>query len=389
MQQMIKLCNFYDESLQLQVNLEALPPMHDWASGETSMAICKPDKKLLVMDRIGSWLRDNGIFYCEGEFVRLKPGTRSCRQMVHRNLENLLQVLSKERDMRNDVMALHSQLSKMPEWALAGSFPSRQVAYNVLELEDCYVTQGRVPHNPGDPRFAVHDELEPGIFAVMKVPLRKDEVTRQKLLECCPKWWQVICNAFPLHVPQVDVYAVNLKNREDLCKLLAHSMMRQNQKDPVPFLVGASNSGKSSVVEPLIRLFGSTVKRVCHGSAFPLEDVPAARFLMLEELRINTLAENVLLQLLEHTTVVCNRKGKVAVSVDCEMGKVALNNFQLKFPPNRAQTQEALDNRFRYFEFNHPMPNLDTSARRHIGEVETPYVILYLYMVYQGIHHLA
>lgn len=392
MQHMIRLLNLFDATLQLEVNVPCLPALGEWEKQETAMGICKPDKKLLLMDRIAAWMRHEGLFYCEGQYVRVAPGTRSCRQVVHQDFVALLKALVKHRDLRNDVVALHTQMAKLPQWMLESSLPQMGVMWNVLELDDCYVTQGRKNPSPGDPLWSVDADIPPGFFAAMRVKIARAQVhvgavyqvhpPAHDLRALCPLWWQIVMNAFRPHLVESPLQV------EDLLTLLAHSLMRQNQKDPVPFLAGESNSGKSSLIEPIKVFFGPTLKAVVHGSNFPLEHVPEARYLIFEEFRLNTLPSNILFQLLEHSDVMCKPLYKSAVQVRCDMGMVAMNNYIPRFADANKGLQPALDNRFRYFEFKHPMPNNDTGARQKIGQQEAPYVILFLYMIYQGVQQL-
>lgn len=399
MQQMIRLCNLYDPSLQLAANAAALPPPGLWAEGEEyNESITLPSSQHRVAMRIGVYLRQEGIYYCDGHFMDLEPGTRAVGRLRYKSLAKLLKAMIRLPAYQTDLFRFHGQLLKMELWAVAASFPQRTVAYDTFELEDCFMRHGRrdAPVGGRDPWFAFVQEMPHETFAALKVPLRRDQCHFSNLYEKnpvapdirvhCPKWWAVITNAFRhMSVPtDLELYARDRKSVEKLICMLAHSLCRQNPKEKVPFLLGLSNTGKSTVVEPMYRLYGESLKSVVQDSAFPLEKVPFARYMVFEEFRLDTLPSNTLFQLLEHGQVNCDIKGKTASEVTCDFGMAACSNRYPKFPDRSCDLQVPLDNRLEYFLFDYPIPNMDSRVRDHIKLVETPYALMFMIMVYHG-----
>jgi hypothetical protein len=397
MQQMIRLCNLYDPTLQLVTNTAALPAPGAWGQEEyVNESVTLPAKKLQVARRIGRWLEEQKIYYCDGHFVDLQPGTRAVARLRYKSLEPLLQDLIRLPAFQNDLWRYAPEFLKMPLWALTSAFPVRTVGYSDFELEDCFVHHGRRDPSPEDMGYTICAALPPGTFAAARVPLRRDQVrmtglyTRQPVVPdirtYCPKWWGVIANAWPMMDQPYNLlsHLEHRRNVERLLNLLAHSLCRQNFKDPVPFLVGESNTGKSSLVEPMYRLYGDSLKAIVQGSSFPLEKLPYARYVVFEEFRLNTLPSNTLFQLTEHGLVTCDVKHKPAVEVYCDFGMVACSNIRPVYTERTQALQAPLDNRFEYFHFAHPIPNPDKAARKIISDVETPYALLFMIMVYHG-----
>ena len=400
MQQMIRLCNLYDPKLDLVTNPSALPIAGAWGQEEyTNESITLPTKKLQVTRRIGRYLEQERIYYADGLFVDLQPGTRAVARIRYKGIEPLLETLILEPAFLSDIFRYHAELLKTPIWVLAATFPRRTVARNVFELEDCFLRQGRVgaPIGGEDPHFALMADLDVHTFAAMKVPLRRDQCVITNLYQLrpvapdirthCPLWWGVIANAWRHMADPSELlrFTEHRRNVERLVKLLAHSLCRQNFKDPVPFLVGESNTGKSSLVEPMYRLYGDSLKAIVQGSNFPLEKLPYARYVVFEEFRLNTLPSNTLFQLTEHGMVTCDVKHKPAVEVYCDFGMVACSNIRPIYKENTAALQAPLDNRFDYFHFAHPIPNADKGARKVISDVETPFALVFMIMVYHGL----
>lgn len=400
MQQMIRLCNLYDATLQLEVNVGALPPPGIWYDQEEpNESITVPSKLQMVAIRMGRHLRAQGIYYCDGHFVDKQPGTRAVWRLRYKTLKALLEVLIRDPAFTTDLIRFHAQLLKMEPWAVAAVFPHVTVAYDTFELEDCYMRHGRKEARFGgdDPWLAFFPAMPHETFAALRVPLRRDQCRITNLYDVspaapdirrhCPLWWKVITNAFPAMANPANLaaYGRDRQQVESLISILAHSMCRQNTKEKVPFLIGLSNTGKSSLVEPMYRLYGDTLKAVVQDSSFPLEKVPYARYMVFEEFRLDTIPSNTLFQLLEHATVTCDIKHRNAVEVQCDFGQVACSNRYPLFPLKYEDLQQPLDNRIQYYYFHHPIPNPDRSARKQIHDVETPYVLMFMIMVYHGV----
>lgn len=403
MQQMIRLCNLYDPGLQLVTNPAALPAPGAWGQEEyVNESVTLPSKKLQVAMRIGRWLESHRIYYCDGHFVDLQPGTRAVARLRYKSLEPLLETLIRVPAFMNDLFRYQAEFMKMPLWALCACFPRRTVAHGVLELDDCFLRHGRrdAPFGGEEPWFAVVQELPADTFAAMRVNIRREECRIGDLYQLhpaapdirtrCPLWWGVIANAWPaMHRGGTLVGSEHRRNVERLITLLGHSMCRQNFKDPVPFLVGESNTGKSSLVEPMYRLYGDSLKAIVQGSSFPLEKLPYARYVVFEEFRLNTLPSNTLFQLTEHGMVTCDVKHKSAVEVYCDFGMVACSNIRPVYSESNAALQAPLENRFEFFHFAHPIPNPNKGARKIISDVETPYALVFMIMVYHGLQELV
>jgi hypothetical protein len=398
MQQLIRLSNLYDATLELGVNVEALPPPGFWMQGEEcNESVTGPSKQLQVAMRVGRWLKTQGIYYCDGHFVDLEPGTRRVWRLRYKDLEDLLKVMIRLPEFQFDLFKYQGQLLKLPLWAIAAVCPQGTVAYHIFELEDCYMRHARKEAVPGgsDTWFAFIQDLEPETFAAMKIPLRRAECRVDDLYQLrptdirarCPKWWQIIANAYPCMANPTDLarYAHARERVEKLVTLLAHSICRQTFKDKVPFLIGESNSGKSSLVEPMKRLYGDSLKAIVQDSAFPMEKVPYARYLVFEEFRLNTIPSNTLFQLTEHGTVQCDIKNYAAREVLADFGMVACSNIYPRFPERNASLQKPLDARFEYFMFDNSIPNPEKGAREWIHDKESPFVIMFMVMVYHGV----
>lgn len=399
MQQLVRLCNLYDATLQLQVNERCLPAPGLWFEGEElNESVMGPSRQYQVAQRIAIHLRKEGIYYCDGHLVDKLPGTRGVWRYRFKDPAALLQHLIQLPAFQADLFRYHKQLLQMEPWAFAAGLPQVTVAYDTYELEDCYMRHGRHDARPGgdDTWLAFFQELPHGTMAALRIPLRRDQChigdlyvkhpQAPDIRAHCPKWWAVITNAFRYMTNPSDMalYARDRRDVETLIKRLAHSLCRQNTKERVPFLVGLSNTGKSSLVEPMYRLYGDSLKPVVPVSDFPLEKVPYARYMVFEEFRLDTLPSGILFQLLEHAHVPCNIKSKAAVEVHCTFGKVACSNRYPQFPERAKDLQPALDNRLEFYYFNHPIPDPDMGARKHIHDVETPYVIMFMIMVYHG-----
>ena len=400
MQQMISLANLFDPTLQLEVNRAVIPPPGNWMEGEeVNESVTKPSRLQMVARRIGRYLQEQKIYYADGHFVDIQPGTRAVWRLRYKTLVELLKVLVQIPVFQSDIFQSQSQLLKMEPWAVAAMFPQVAVAYDHFELEDCFVRQGRHDARFGgnDTWLAFFQEMPHATLAALKIPLRRDQChlgdlyvvspAAPDIRSFCPTWWKVITNAFRHMCDPSDLmlYASDRAVVKKLVTMLAHSLCRQNTKERVPFLIGLSNTGKSSLIEPMYRLYGDTLKAVVQDSSFPLEKVPYARYMVFEEFRLDTIPSNTLFQLLEHSMVTCDVKHRSAVEVQCDFGKAACSNRYPRFPEKSVDLQVPLDNRIEYFNFSYPIPNPDMGARKHIHEVETPYVIMFMMMVYHGV----
>lgn len=399
MQQMIRLCNLYDPGLQLAVNQAALPPPGLWMDGEVNnQSVSGPNKLLQAAQRVGRYLSEQSIYYCDGHYVDRKPGTRAVWRLRYANLEALLEAMIRVPAYTSDIFTYNQRLLKLPMWTISAVCPRVTVAYHIFELEDCFMRHGRSDAVPGgaDTWFAFIQEMPEDTLAAMKVPLRRDQCIIGDLYTLrpqapdirtlCPRWWGVIANAFRHMADPSDLqrYGNDRRDVERLVTMLAHSICRQNCKEKVPFLIGLSNTGKSSLVEPMVTLYGDSLKAVIQGSGFPLEKVPYARYLVFEEFRLNILPSNVLFQLLEHGRVTCDIKNHSAIEVNCDFGMASMSNDYPQFSDKYKHLQPALDNRLEYLAFNHPIPNPDKAARNLIGSVEAPYALMFMIMVYHG-----
>jgi len=168
-------------------------------------------------------------------------------------------------------------------------------------------------------------------------------------------------------------------NKEDFIKKMAGLLRQRRPKERILFLVGASNSGKSTVIKWITSLYPAGAIATVNDSIAPLSSVKGREILVCDEFSTHKISRTNLLLLTDGTTGLTVRSmGKDAEFLtDVLLPQVYTCN-QGHEPRYKNDPQpEAVNNRFQFFEWKYPLRNPDLDKAALIIE-ETPYIVFYL-----------
>lgn len=259
-----------------------------------------------------------------------------------------------------------SALSAQEQYAMLVFDWSRKV--------DCYLTSYGCnyleQHRPNIDLIELEDQIyqiSTGKFLPFSsIPLgvhcaRAFPVTSTQMCTVEPKHW--------LHILENSGY-VDEKLEEFL---IAYGRLfhRKRLKERNMTLVGPTQCGKSSLLDPLSEIFGDNrICRVSQSNNFGWERMPGSRVIVMEEFRAEKVLTQMLLQVLEGRRVQVDVKYGKNVELQVTQPCVLVSNFPVRIDGDNSG---ALEQRLQVFQFN-KLPGAQLGMNELI-EKEAPYVL--------------
>lgn len=168
-------------------------------------------------------------------------------------------------------------------------------------------------------------------------------------------------------------------NKEIFIEKMARLLRQRKPKDKILFIVGASNSGKSTVIKWITTLYPTDAIATINDSIAPLSGIKGKEILICDEFSTAKISRTNLLLLTDGTTgLTVRRMGQDAEFItNVLLPQVYTCNFGHEPNYKNDKQPEALNNRFEFFEWHRVIERPSPSIRDAIEE-ETPYIVFYL-----------
>lgn len=207
--------------------------------------------------------------------------------------------------------------------------------------------------------------------------VRFSEITRSMLedgTDLTPKrFLQIIQNSFP-----------DQATAKELLQSLFKLYLPRIHKDPVLYMVGEPNSGKTTLIDSIARMYPEDrVMRLCE-SKFSLADITGKYLLILDEgIGIESLGDKVLLKLLEgDSTLSIDSKHKDAATRKVNINLIIASNRDLFRSSLDVEEPSAFDTRLIRFNFKTLVDRVPGGKQSVM--IEQARILLYLAKSYFG-----
>lgn len=309
---------------------------------------------------VANKLRKMNIRISQEHYYALTPNTRFV--WVRSGSVNTLPRLFADGDVVFlDICVRYS--SKLLSWYKLPEFPSLPdtLDYRYVELRD-----------------ALYD-VRTGDY------LEKDEQSQDSMFAF--RYYNIhafrACLTEPVHwlslIAKQYSLAANPKDEMDrFLRKMAMLLRPRRPKEPIMFINGVSNSGKSTVIAWITKFYPPSAIATINDSVAPLSAVKGAAILVCDEFSTNKISRSNLLLLTDGTTGLTVRSfGRGAEYLDSmSIPQVYTSNFGHE-PSYKNDESQAVMNRFEFFRWSTQLlsPNLDKAQA--IFE-ETPFIVFYL-----------
>jgi len=257
-------------------------------------------------------------------------------------------------------------LSKMPLWFKMASFkrlPS-DTTFRFIELQDCCY------------------EIRTGLYfdksSFTGSCFRYYDISKQQSLDCQPtEWLKLIHNQYLLPSERE-------KEKPFLMKM-ARMLRPRRPKEPILFIVGVPNSGKSTAIKWLTLLYPDQAIGTINDSVAPLSLVKGKEVLICDEFATHKISRSNLLLLTDGATGLTVRElGQAAEFIsNITLPQVFTCNTGCEPHYKNDPQPDAVDVRFDYYRWERPIRRPDWDAADKIAE-ETPYIVFYLNRLLQS-----
>lgn len=311
---------------------------------------------LTVANRIG----ELGLRVKGNSFYQLQLGTRFTWQVAG-DIDKLLSLLSSQDVVLLDLLVRYA--SKVRGWFLLSRFPTLPATdlYRFIELTDSV-------YGLRTGEYYDKDSLSPDTtlcFRYYPISTFRSIVTEPT------QWLSLLDYAYAFTANPED------EKRRFVWKL-ARLLRPRRPKEPIMFIIGASNSGKSTAISWITRLYPTSAICTINDSVAPLSAVKGAEILVCDEFSTHKISRSNLLLLTDGTTGLTVRAfGRAAEYIqDVDLPQVYTANVGHE-PHYKNDESGAVSNRFDFYRWERAIltPSLD---KAQLIYEETPYIVFYL-----------
>lgn len=325
--------------------------------------------ELILARRLAQFQRERGHFVYNGDFWRIKDKTRFTAIYVG-TLDDFLDACQSDALFQRDMWHPRvggALLKKKRDWLVGenGLFMRGTIARGIFELTDGWIDM---------PNKMCHKTGIPEEFAVGSLPFSCADWNVEYLAEHTTQWRGIIANQYPSRLVSSPTYI------NQLGRALSRQLLPQQFKWKVPFLIGDSNVGKTSLMQPFRWLYGKRYLDLDEAKGFSLGSIKECMMLFMDEFSQTSMKHGQLMKLLQHDQVSINGKWQRPITVEATMGKVLASNQRPDF--RGSYMENAWNNRVEEFDWSRPIEKPNPDAKRIIYEEEAPYVIGMLAHVY-------
>jgi hypothetical protein len=236
----------------------------------------------LTFSMIWNYMQENELRLCKNDQVyKKKKGTRRTWEYWG-SLDRIIGGLYTMDNFSvvHDILINEEKIKKMAQKEEQQLIPRININWYYVEFKDFYL------HIPS--YSIVRGELDPEIeLGLSNSGMSFDQLRKQEL----PKVW--------LSVIENQKFGRDITELSNFCVAYYSVLMPLVQKARVLCLLGVSNSGKSSVLEPMKRFFPKNVTTEITEGQFAFGTIPDKRLVCLDDVKNKALEDGNMLQLLE------------------------------------------------------------------------------------------
>lgn len=341
-----------DHNLQVDA-LPTIPATYDSPNHKVS----RETEALMV---VSSKVRELGLRLKGDQFYGLVSGTRFTWE-VRGNVDKLMSILSAEDVIFLDYCVRYA--TKMRGWFALSQFPSlpSQYTYRYIELRDAVYSVRTGEYLDKD-----------SVSADTTMCFRYYDINVYRSIVTEPtQWLSLIRYAHAFTANPAD-------EQERFVKKMARLLRARRPKEPIMFMLGASNSGKSTAVAWITKFYPPAAICTINDSVAPLSAVKGAEILLCDEFSTHKISRSNLLLLTDGTTGLTVRSfGRGAEYVtDVDLPQIYTANVGHE-PQYKNDESGALFNRFQFFRWERAILTPDLDKAQAIYE-ETPFIVFYL-----------
>ncbi len=326
----------------------------------------------LTFSMVWNYMNSNNLrLYKNDEVYKKKEGTRRTWEYWG-DMDRVIGGLYTPENISitHDILSNEDKIKKMAQKQDQKLIPRIDINWYYVEFKDFYL------HLPS---FSiVEGELDPNIevgFSNMEMSL-KDVYE----FETPDIWLSVILN---------QKFGIIEKERDSFCTAYYSILLPLIQKARVLLLLGVSNSGKSTILEPLKRFFPKNVRTEITEGQFSFGTIPDKRLVCLDDVKNKALEDGNMLQLLEGGREIMINQKHVTQSMETFKGNICISTNQI---PESWQiySQEISDlvlkkeyeMRLKIFKFETAIKNPKPGFLKDMETAEIAKVIMYTGNIY-------
>lgn len=302
------------------------------------------------VDELGFRLRDNKMWY------QRQPGTEHTWVAVYDHI-GLLSRLSEDSVLLGFCVDYGP---KFHEWARLAPFkklPS-ETSFRFIELQDCcYDIRTGTYHDKST--------FTGTCFSYYAITRASSLVTEPEL------WLELVANQYPTPSDAQD--------HKRFLKKMACLLRTRRPKEPILFLLGVRNSGKSTALKWITLLYPPEAVAAINDSIAPLSQIKGREILLCDEFTTGKISRTNLLRLTDGSTGLNVRQlGRDAeFLVNVNLPQVYSANIGYEPCYKNDPDPEAVTIRFEFFYWRKQIYAVDFDKADKIKE-ETPYIVFYL-----------
>lgn len=320
----------------------------------------KVSRETEALMTVASRIRELGYRLKGDQFYELQQGTRFT-WVVSGNVDKLLSILSNQDVVFLDYCVRYA--TKIRGWFKLSEFPRLpdSATYRYLELRDSVYAV-----RTGE--YRDKSECDPDkVMCFRYYPIS----TYYSITTEPTQWLSLLRYA---HAFTADPAA----EFEKFVKKMARLLRPRMPKEPIMFILGASNSGKSTAVAWITKFYPTAAVCTINDSVAPLSAVKGAEILLCDEFSTHKISRSNLLLLTDGTTGLTVRSFACGAEYITDVDLPQLYTANVGHEPNYKNDESgAVNNRFQFFRWERAILNPDFSKAQAIFE-ETPYIVFYL-----------
>lgn len=305
-------------------------------------------------------LDQRGLRWRSGAWYKLQEGTQFTWQRAFDN-DGLKASLSEDPQLL-DILVRYA--TKVDGWFKLAPFkklPDDHLRY--IELSDCVYDIQTASY--------IHDDFSGACFRYYDISSLDSQLAEPIT------WLALVDNQYRAPQDQAE--------REEFLQAMAGLLRPRRPKDPehkIPFIVGCSNSGKSTAIRWIIELYGQENIATINDSIAPLSGVIGKSVLVCDEFTTAKISRSNLLLLTDGTTGLVVRKMGQDAQFYANFLIPQVYTCNTGFEPKyKNDTTSALDNRFRFFRWDYTLSNPNAEDAAAVI-AETPVIMFYLNRAY-------
>lgn len=304
---------------------------------------------------LGTYLTSLGLRRCDTMWYKLRPNTMCVWDRCY-DQDGLLRVLSEDPVICDILVNYRAHLT---HWFKLSNFPvidSTVERFRYLEFADCIY----------DIRTGTYPDKSDNFYCFDFYPITK----HTHVMTEPTHWLQLISWQFR--------HTGNQTSFDNFISDSASILRLRQPKQPIPCLIGPSNTGKSTLIRWITRLYPDQAIGFINNSIAALSGIPDKQVLICDEFKTNMISRSDFLRLTDGSTGLVTR----------HMGQDAVYHKTMLMPQiytaNRIEDFQykndfsgAVENRIRVHLINEPIPT-PSPAKAQLIYDETIFIVGYL-----------